>query len=339
MAGCLIVSAPTWASPSYTATTYVVSDVSADGSTVVGYPGNRQPPGSTLIVNGVPVDIATGGLNVLAYGAADDGSLAGGTIEGGSITIGSAMYWTAATGWTPLGAPDGTPGPCDTTLNSVSAVSGSGQYIIGQTSTSLGVCRTRAYRWDQVNGFQVLMGSVPTYTTTAWGVSDDGTIVAGVDHAGSSNQQACYWDISGTQYLIPAAVPSRAWGVSHNGQYIVGESTIDGAWVYSVVTGAYQPIGQLISWARSGAGFAVSDDGNTVVGAHNEGFSIYADGFIWINGTGLRDLGTYLVEQGVPVGRWDPFNTAHHMSADATVFGGTVGTALGATGGFVATLY
>jgi hypothetical protein len=82
---------------------------------------------------------------------------------------------------------------------------------------------------------------------------------------------------------------------------------------------------------------AVSDDGNTVIGAHNEGGSILQDAFIWLNGAGITDLGSYFQVLGVPVSGWDSYHTAHKMSADAMVFGGEFGTGYGATGGFIAT--
>lgn len=332
---------------SFTQTNHAIFNVSADGNTTAG----SLRAVSSLIINGVTTDLSDPNTDV--RGASNDGAVAGGTTAITSPTsVQRAMRWTQATGWVPLGKPDGALS-CDSLLNLVNAVSGSGQYLVGMTGTSAGPCMPRAYRWSQMNGWQILDGSNPIDRrdhTAAYAVSDDGSITAGAEYVGNSAQQrACYWDASGVFHPIgPAGVRSKAHGVSHNGKYIVGESSVDadgngGAWLYSVADGTLQILGETLDApgpgvARSAACFAVSDDGRTAACAHGPPRGNYQNAFIWKKGTALTKLDTYLVSKGIVLTGWDQFSTVRSMSADAAVFGGITATGLGYTGGFIAHL-
>ncbi len=112
---------------------------------------------------------------------------------------------------------------------------------------------------------------------------------------------------------------SRAFGVSSDGQTVVGESEIDGRrneafrWTKS---GGMQGLGQLSGAYFDTVAYAVSSDGKTVVGRGNRGSGLEA--FRWTESGGMQGLG-YLVVGG------DPYSEAYGVSADGKAVVGYTG--------------
>jgi uncharacterized membrane protein len=163
----------------------VASDVSGDGSVVVGASGSeafRWTSSGGMVGLG---DLPGGRFDSLAYGVSHDGSVvvgAGtpfGEVEFG-FEIQEAFRWTWDRGMVGLGdLPGGA-------LNSVAfAVSGDGSVVVGQGSGESGY---EAFIWDETNGMRSLtrllvdefgLDLTGWTLTRASGVSDDGLTVVG----------------------------------------------------------------------------------------------------------------------------------------------------------------
>jgi len=238
-----------------------------------------------------------------------------------------AFRWTIEEGITGLGFLPGA-----TTLRSnARAASSDGSVIVGWSKSANTVedSATEAYRWAPDTGM-VALGDLPgaAYDSDAWGVSDDGEVVAGVSRCDYYGRQAFHWtaetgmvglgNLSGDPYF------SEARAVSADGAVVVGYSDYswDCPWLAFQWTAADGmtslgdlPGGSCLSIARG-----VSGDGSAVVGtawsaSGNEAFR-------WTPATGMQSVGD------LPGGYM--YSEAWDVSADGSVVVGLGSAAAGA---------
>jgi uncharacterized membrane protein len=215
-----------------------------------------------------------------------------------------------------------------------------------------------AFRWTAAEGMTRLPVNRPDTFSRANGISRDGSVIYGWNDQEDGFRSAVVW-IDGQPVDLTDADGNpigEAQAASSDGSVVVGSSynTINGseAWRWTAATGA-QPIGVLSAApgaigsakrakprapivaseradARTGSGidgffaqafaFAVSDDGNVVVGA--SGTFPFRSPTIWTPATGMQYLADYAAAHGVPIpAGWTP-NTALALSADGLSIGG-----------------
>lgn len=274
----------------------VATDVSSDGSVVVGY--SLAPAGAAgdrehafrWTESGGMVDLGSA-VGARGYSRALGVSADGRVIVGLSEFPGGARHafrHTAAEGFQDLGAFDGP------FFNSVAtAVSADGSVVVGQ-SDSAG--RSRAFRWSQATGLQdlgVLAGDIESGAT---GVSDDGALVSGISSSEPlsnetsvfpyflfhTHDRAFLWTgdgglrdvndlVGGQQASDPPIRLVAANGISGDGQWIVGAARIldlepaliTGAIVRLNVNSSAGPrllakrVGQNLELSWSGTGFVL----------------------------------------------------------------------------------
>ena len=241
------------------------SDVSADGSIVVGYSknaNNKYQAFRWTEVEGM-VGLGLGVSYSSATGVSADGSIIVGQSNGGSFR------WERANGMLNL----------DFDLSGASDISPDGSVIVGSRNSGNGYT---AYSWTQAGGMSDLVGD--DFRSGATGVSANGSVVVGyrdlvVGFIHVYGTEAFRWTaLSGmvglghfndqTNYFLN----STAHDVSADGYRIVGES--DGrAFLWTQETGMVSLKETLIGkgldlsgWSLTSA-TAISADGFTIVGS------------------------------------------------------------------------
>jgi len=149
------------------------------------------------------------------------------------------------------------------------------------------------FRWSPSGGFTDLAPSLPANDrATAYGVSDDGTVIVG-DYTlpGTFNTRG-YRLVDGAVETINPDLGGdyvRVSGVSGDGRVVVGY-TGSGSVIkaYRWVDGTMSNLGELAS-GQGGQAFATNSDGSVVVGLANISASEY-HAFRWTGGT-MSDLG------------------------------------------------
>ncbi|MEM9807855.1 MAG: PEP-CTERM sorting domain-containing protein [Cyanobacteria bacterium P01_D01_bin.56] len=274
------------------------SDISADGTTVIGISRKEGPGGRSSASfrwtarTGLTKIPAT---NFLADAISDNGQV----IVGSRSGSGEILRWSASQGTTVLGP-----------LGFADGVSGDGSIVVGYTGRA---AATQAFQWTATIGLMGLeMPSGIDRLQGATDVSDSGAVIVG------------YSDNIQTGALVPVRWAGQtgftqlgnhdfgaASSVSSNGNIVVGfagsaNSDPDGeAFLWS----SQQNIG--LGDLQNGAGISiatdVSDDGTVVVGSStsNQGapslsFSlIFGDrpqeAFIWTRSRGMRSVRDVLI--------------------------------------------
>jgi probable HAF family extracellular repeat protein len=239
----------------------------------------------------------------------------GGVITGTySPASGTQAYrWTAATGVVGLGDLPG-----GSFYSEGLAISADGSVIAGRGSTAAGV---QSFRWTASEGM-VGLGVVPGQDySIPRGVSDDGqTIVGG--HTNFSNQAFRWTQATGFQGLGDLEggyFRSEARDVSDDGSVVVGMGSVDPgvdqAFRWTAGTGMIG-LGYLPG-ENSSQAFAVTADGNTIVGE-----SDFA--FIWDPVHGMRNLAQALAaDYGLVIPPGWVLDEATGISADGSVIVGT----------------
>jgi probable HAF family extracellular repeat protein len=205
-------------------------------------------------------------------------------------------------------------------------VSGDGSAIIGRGS---GYNGDEAFRWTPGTGM-VGLGNLSggRFNSMANAVSDDGTVVVGVDVVGASILGAFRWTPSpGLMALgdLPGGVfHSNARGVSGNGAVIVGQArSAPGMEAFRwTAGGGMVGLGDLPGGSFGSRAVAASYDGSVVVGYSSSSLGS-SQAFRWTAGGGMVGLGD-LEGPGFMV-------SASDVSADGSVVvgGGTRGSYLG----------
>jgi probable HAF family extracellular repeat protein len=211
-----------------------------------------------------------------------------------------AFYWTEADTMTGLGVLSEGP-------SYARAASGDGSVIVGISEPS-----SEAFVWTEVSGMKSLgRGS-------AWGVSDDGSIVVGpMPDEVTGDSRAFRWtEATGMVDLgdLPGGdVRASATAISGDGRVIVGySSSILSPWQTFrwTETGGMEAIGAFGAYSA----FDVSFDGTRIVGELYNGSTDVA--YMWDAVQGVRTIQDILVnEYGLDLGGWE-LTQANGISAD-----------------------
>ena len=181
-----------------------------------------------------------------------------------------------------------------------------------------------AFVWTAAEGMTALPVNRPDNPSRANVISADAQVIAGWNDQDDGFRTAVVW-----QNRVPIDIVDHdglavgeADGINADGSFVVGSFYTDidgnsGAWRWSAQTGAVTLIPQMSS------AFAVSLDGNTVVG--NTGFFDFPPlaPMIWRKDVGTMLLTDYLAEQNITVpDGWDLTGALDAMSGDAKLLGG-----------------
>jgi len=233
-----------------------------------------------------------------AFGISADGS----TVVGASGN--RPFRWTAAEGLVGLES------PLTDSVSVAFAASANGSMIVGRAMNTAAV-GSFLFQWSPPAG-TVTLGPP---SSEARAVSADGSIVAGWRFEGGSDVAARWED--GNELLLGklsgGTGPSRAFGISANGQVIVGlsDSANSGneveAFRWTAAEGMVG-LGDLPGGLFHSAAFGASQDGSVIVGYGRTGAGLEA--FRWTDATGMQPLG---VLAGLPE------SEAHAVSANGSV--------------------
>jgi len=280
--------------------------VSADGSVVVGF--SYDSGGGSHAVRWTAASgmhaVFEGGLDFTssALGLSADGLTIGGSHAPTIIEI-KAFIWSAAAGEQLLA-----------TRSGVNALSGTGAVGAGYVVHGRGEA-PRAAIWDS-NRSEIFIdspGVIPN--SDSRGISADGTVVVG-QAVFSDMIRAFRWTAATGMQNIGSpdfgGPLSHADAITSDGSVIVGAAGASGQLEAARWTAAgYQNLGSLPGAVGSTA-YAVSADGDTVVGASN------GHAFIWRQGIGIEDLRTVIA----PPAGWT-LTEARGITADGRTIVGT----------------
>ena len=300
-------------------------DVSADGSTIVGFvPGNSDLAVRWTSEDGLTElgDLPGGVTSSAAFGVSGDGSVIVGW--GYSEAGQEAFRWESGSGMTGLGDLPG-----DSHTSSANDVSADGSTIVGMSVSANG---WEAFRWTEAEGM-VGIGDLPgsSFFSAAEDVSSDGSTLTGYGSETEPNFDAFRWSAGdGMEPIIPraglAAHGSTALGISDDGSTIVGQVVTAAESVRAYRWTAEQGLDVLIedhsSWA-----LAVSGDGSAVVGTSQ------GEAFLWTDADGARRLADVLtLDWGLDLTGWT-LTEATGISSDGRVIVGN-----GSQGGWMAVI-
>ena len=306
------------------------SAISPDGTTVVGA-GSRYPvflstsdamrwDESSGIENLQPLPLGFSPRS-RATGVSGAGEVVVGVIDYQSGSPFSQPFrWTAAEGLVGLGllSNDG-----DFQHGAAADVSTDGQVIVGESSSSNG--SSEAFRWTQATGM-IGLGDLPggDFRSAATGISDDGSVIAGVGHS-ESGSEAFRWTpdmgMVGLGDLPGGFYGSGANAISSDGKAVVGSGRSDlsgfsiEAFRWTEEQGI-QPLGDLPGGSFTSEAYGVSSDGAVVFGTseRDDGFRAFA----WDEQHGMRDFQEILISEfalGAELTGWS-FTIASDISAD-----------------------
>jgi len=282
------------------------TDVSADGSTVIGYSANAAGTeafrwtrsGGMQSIGALP------GAGHAAYASAvsADGSVIAGYSTTDSSTY-QAFRWTQAGGMVSiggLGANDG--------FTRGDAISADGSVIVGYSSTSA-YPGGNGYRWTQSTGMQDL-GILPgDFTSWARGISADGSIIVGQSNTNDSGQAYRWTATDGLVSLgvAPGAATTSASDISNDGTTISGSGQVNGfsrAMVWTLA-GGWENLGTLTGYQYS-ADAGITADGSMIFGqVFNVSPSFTSEGMIWDRAHGMRFAKDWLsADYGLDLANW-----------------------------------
>jgi len=292
------------------------TNVSADGSTVVGRSASSDAPNSYeafrwTVATGMEGlgDLGTAFVDSRAEAVSADGSVVTGE---GTPDVGDPrpFRWTQGTGLVALADSSG-----QMTRGHGFDISDDGSVIVGVGSSP---GPNQAFRWTAATGM-VGLGWLPAafQDSFAFGTSGDGGVVCGISFSGPGADVETFRWTAATQMVGMGDVPGGlfyaiAWDVSGDGVTICGaaraSSTTDELFVWTEAGGFVLPDpGHGASSSSSGE--AVSADGSVVVG--------YGPGgaMIWDEVHGMRTLADVLGGLGVDLTGWQ-LGAASGVSAD-----------------------
>ncbi len=239
------------------------SDVSADGTTVVGVAFNASNQSRAAYwtpLTGM-IDLGTlDGESSYAYGVSADGVVVVGQASNGSHA--RAFRWTPATGMQDIG----TLGGC---CGEARGVSADGSVIVGHATNASE--QPRAFRWTPTSGMQDI-GSLPNaISVAAFGVSANGSVVVGIVEYRFSSQAFRWSETTGIQVLQTGAIGyyNEARAASGDGSVVVGTSGTLSFWRafrWTAESGRMHDLGTVTGGQCCSEGLDVSADGTVVVG-------------------------------------------------------------------------
>ncbi len=294
---------------------------SADGSVIVGrgdalqgasdpQPGNVSIEGFRWTQAGGMQSLGylpLGGSYAVANGVSADGSVIAGYSDGPASEM--AYRWTQFEALQPIGAlPYG-----GSQWSQANAISGDGVVIVGESSGTFGLIDGRqAFRWTISTGISALTPLARSASTTALGVSADGSVIVGNSFISSSSCLDC----------VPPVV-SRNNAVSWTNQ------------------GAPTLLGQVPGGDYGSSARAVAADGSVVVGMYQVDPDDPLTGFrafVWTAGSGMQKLFDVLLLEGATgLSGWTLLQ-ATGVSADGRTIAGYGLNPLGQPQAFLATI-
>jgi probable HAF family extracellular repeat protein len=227
-------------------------------------PPGYQPDGSGGC--GVTPSFALVGDTTSNYAISADGTVFGGQIQASPVS--EAARGTLATGLVGIGRLQ-----VSDNFSIVRGLSGDGATAVGYSSGA----GTEAFRWSQGTGMVGLGVFAGGVSSTAWDISDDGTVICGSSEipAATGRDKAFRWTLAtglvGLGTADPGYPGSIARGTSADGSVIVGSASTAEPnpldlrpFRWTAASGiALLP---LPASATSGAAFGISADGQVVVG-------------------------------------------------------------------------
>ncbi len=304
--------------------------ISADGLTVVGEASSAASfqTQAFKFVGGTMIGL--GALNPDNFA-----SVANAASANGSVVIGFSRYTTGIVFQafrddnSAIVMSDGLGDlPGGSLISNALAVSGDGSVVVGFGTGSNG---RQAFRHTAATGLVAIGGD----GTTAYGVSSDGLIAVGQS---LNTAEAIVWttDAQGntTSAFLPdlpgGLVGAEAWGISHNGMIIVGDSESDnGLEACYWAQGQAFPLGDLPGGVFNSSALASSMDGQIIVGYGSSESSGFLGEAVYWDHHGIRSIMDELVAAGIPLNGFDLL-TATAVSADGRVIVGNGTNAQGA---------
>ncbi|MCB9858909.1 MAG: PEP-CTERM sorting domain-containing protein [Phycisphaeraceae bacterium] len=205
-------------------------------------------------------------------------------------------------------------------LSGAAAVSGNGHVTVGGSTGPVGF--VEPVRWTHAGGLSSLpVSGMWGELSTAEGVNIDGSVVVG-----QSSGEAFRWTDSGGMMglgFLPGKTNSWAWGVSHDGNTVVGYSGLSlgagrEAFRWTPSTGMVA-LGDLPGGENASEALGSNADGTVIVGAGHS--SLGSEAFRWTPSTGMTGLGD------LPGGEFG--SAARAVSADGLVVVGAGNSAAG----------
>lgn len=326
LTGQIVFITPTTSSNAGLQSVYALNANGTIGAGVGGSTGtiaHRWTMGQPLLNLGT---LPSYGSQSIPYGLSADGTVVVGL--SGIIDFSRAFRWVSTSGaggtagvMTDLGV---LPGHNSSYANAVSA---DGTIVVGRSGSN---SSNRAFRWTAQTGM-VSLGTLNNQgTSSAIGISADGSTITG-----SSAARAFRWTAStGMQNLgsLPGYPSAQGNKVSRDGSIIVGFSS---GFSSSLGSNVARPFRWTASTGLTNLGtlpgleyaaaLGVSGDGRRVVGyATDWNNSFLSRAFLWSEDTGMVDLTNWLTSRGVNLnGR--VLTSASVVSDDGTAIGGAPG--------------
>jgi len=304
--------------------------VSNDGSVIGGndltYTSFRWTQATGVVSLGRPQTSGGGAPGISANGTRVAYGI--GSLDSSYTTPG---LWKLGIGWQELMPP--TPpsgGTQDGSYGSAWDISGDGNTVVGLYNRPGHGNRAHAFKWTQATGAVDLGGTITGQASRANGVNYDGSVIAGWIETPYGPWQPAAW-VNGSMVTLcdcdgfsSIAGCGEARATSSNGDIIVGYSSDPdshqrAASMWRRTDGVFGPV-EILGWVDgtqaeygNNIPYAVSDDGNTVVGYCTfDGSPFSTTGFVWTPGTGVIDVNQYLADNGVLV---DPNFTIQGLTA------------------------
>jgi len=322
---------------------------SADGSVVVGDDITvddawRWTVGTAAVA--LPRSVSSLNIGAGTVLVSGDGNLVAAAHLDSSTGLRSAGTYNASTGqWTilpGLGGYSATVSTPDvnaskfTAVNTVYGMSSNGNYAVGQGYLAgNGTANARGVVWNLQTNTAIALGanpgvSGPNARTKAVGISNDGTVVAGVGGGSTplvwkSDGNGGYTTIqvSGAKTLpgVTGTGVTQVNGLSANGLWAVGQggngNNSGAAYRYNTATNTIYYLPQVNPLQGTDAAMATTADGSMIVGYEGvTGTAQARSGFIWLaDGTDAghsMSLDSFLAGYGIDTS--DTFNFATPMS-------------------------
>lgn len=309
-----LVASPGLASPAFLglgdlsggAVLSVASDVSADGSVVVGYSESssgteafRWTASTGMVGLG---DLPGGAFSSSALAANADGSVVVGSSDSGFG--GEAFRWTQAGGMTGLNP---VPPDLDAFAFAASGVSGDGDLVAGALFSLSSSCFLGdAFTWTPGGGVVGTCATLPVFFLNLVEnrrVSTDASTVVGswLFEGDFEPTVIRNWSpVVSADPVLPGPIPGTGLAVSADGRAVVGESSFFGAFRWHETEGTAQPLGDLPGGAVAATPWDVSGDGLVVVGTSDTstgcqpllsgGSTSGCEAFVWDGVQGVRRL-------------------------------------------------
>jgi uncharacterized membrane protein len=278
------------------------------------------------------LDPSRAGLSSTPFAASFDGSVTAGYIIFPNIYTDIEIFrWTSASG--AMDILGDLPGGFIN--SSARGLSADGSILVGTGSSQMSFAScsncVESFRWTAPDGL-VPMGDVPggSFDSRAYGISADGTVIAGEVGAPAGPVASRWTAQTGFQTLgflnSTGYQQSEAWCISANSQVICGRSTsmnTTGMEAFRwTAAGGMEALGDLPGGPFASLAMAVSADGSIIVGQGTMEGGPFGFGatraFIWDRPHGLRPLRDVLVNDyglAQELEGWDLFR-AQSISAD-----------------------